>query len=94
MRRGEDTLTETEGSVITLPHIEKGSQARIVKCSPLPAYHRKRLLAMGLIPGAVLTLLHIAPLGEPFIIGIIGTKLMLSRQEAEGIWVEVIPSCV
>jgi Fe2+ transport system protein A len=47
-----------------------------------PGY-RKRLLAMGLTPGTVLTVSRLAPLGDPVEISVRGFALSLRRHEAD-----------
>ena len=51
--------------------------------------YRKRLLAMGLVPGARFFVKHLAPLGDPMNILVLGTSWMLRRKEAACL--EVVP---
>ncbi len=82
-----------DGIMTTLLDITCGDQARIVRLSQLVVDNRRLLLAMGLVPGVVLTLLRVAPFGDPLIVQVLGTQLILCKKEASNIWVEAIPSC-
>ncbi|MGQ9735426.1 MAG: FeoA family protein [Thermaceae bacterium] len=66
-----------------LSTLKPGEKARVVG-RPV---HR-RLLALGLRPGARVELLLTAPWGDPLEIKVEETLLLLRRKEAEGILVE------
>lgn len=51
---------------------------------------KKRLLDMGITPGAVLEVERVAPLGDPIDIKIRGYHLSLRKDEAESIEIEVL----
>ncbi len=60
-----------------------GEKAEITgydKCNP---HYREKLLSMGLTRGAVLTLVKIAPLGDPVDIKIRDYNLSLRKDEAD-----------
>jgi ferrous iron transport protein A len=60
-----------------------GETARIVKFSQtVVRNYRQRLLAMGLVPGTCVTLIRVAPLGDPVEIRVRGYALSLRRAEA------------
>ena len=48
------------------------------ECDPT---YRKKLMAMGFIPGTLFTVKRIAPLGDPIMILIKGTHLSLRKSE-------------
>lgn len=52
---------------------------------------RRRLMDMGLVPGEVVQVLKVAPLGDPIEIAVKSYRLSLRKGEAEGIAVEVAP---
>lgn len=52
--------------------------------------YKKKLLAMGLTPGAEFTVTHIAPLGDPVEIQVRGFKLSLRKAEAASLLVKEI----
>jgi ferrous iron transport protein A len=47
-----------------------------------------KLMEMGCVPGELITVDHIAPLGDPICIAVAGYTLSLRLNEAELIWVE------
>lgn len=65
-----------------------GQRARIVGLERVPPHYRRKLLAMGLTPGAELTLLRFAPLGDPMHLRVRGAELSLRRDEARELRVE------
>ena len=52
--------------------------------------YRKRLLAMGLTPGAVFTVTRFAPLGDPVEIKVRGFSLSLRKKEADVLIIEKV----
>lgn len=49
-----------------------------------------KLMEMGCVPGEMIRIDHIAPLGDPISISVSGYTLSLRLNEAEKIWVEEI----
>jgi ferrous iron transport protein A len=47
-----------------------------------------RLLDLGFTPGEVVSITHVAPLGDPLVIRVRGALLALRKREAAWIWVE------
>jgi len=47
-----------------------------------------RLLAMGVIPGSQVSVVGVAPLGDPMMVDVNGCRLSLRRREAEALNVE------
>ncbi len=78
-------LTQTS-SRITLADIQPGEKVRI---TGLNAANR-RVAEMGLLPGTIITMGKIAPLGDPCEIRLKGFNLSLRKQEAAAIEVEQI----
>ncbi len=52
---------------------------------------RKRLLDMGLVPGAEIRVVRVAPLGDPVEYMVKGYRLSLRRSEAAHVLVERLP---
>lgn len=52
---------------------------------------RKRLLDMGLVPGAEISVVRVAPLGDPVEYMVKGYRLSLRRSEAAHVLVERLP---
>ena len=49
-----------------------------------------KLMEMGCVPGEEISIVKIAPLGDPISISIAGYNLSLRRTEAQYIWVEEV----
>jgi ferrous iron transport protein A len=49
-----------------------------------------KLMEMGCVPGEIIKIDHIAPMGDPISILVSGYNLSLRLNEAEKIWVEEI----
>ena len=64
---------------------EKG----IIKCVAGEGRIRRRLFDMGVTPGADVTLVKVAPLGDPIEVQIRGYSLTLRKSEAENVTMEV-----
>lgn len=63
---------------------ESGRVARVGGAGPL----RRRLMDMGLLPGAAVTVERVAPLGDPLEVGVRGYRLSLRAGEAARIELE------
>ncbi|WP_456419868.1 FeoA family protein [Thermovibrio sp.] len=72
-----------------LSELKVGQRAKVIRVKSNPELSRK-LRAMGLIKGEVITVEKVAPLGDPIEIRVKGTKLSLRKKEAENVEVEVI----
>lgn len=71
-----------------LSELEPGQQAIIKKFNNNELY--LKLMEMGCLPGEVVTLEQVAPLGDPISVSISGYSLSLRLNEAENIFVETI----
>lgn len=71
-----------------LRDLKPGDRGVVVKARGAGAA-AKRLLDMGLVPGAPLEVIRVAPLGDPVEIHVKGYNLTLRKNEAEGVTVEV-----
>ena len=65
-----------------------GDQACISRIDFNYAPKGHKLMMMGLTPGTLLSVVRVAPLGDPIEINIRGFNLSLRREEAKGLWVE------
>jgi ferrous iron transport protein A len=72
-----------------LAKLVPGTRARITRLTAAGPMKR-RLMDMGLLPGAEVVLLKVAPLGDPLELTVRSYSLSLRKSEAEGIAVEVI----
>lgn len=74
----------------TLKDMKAGDQGRIKGYDAgAPAYRRK-LLSMGLTPGAELQVIRVAPLGDPVEVRVRGSSLSLRKDEAAALLVETL----
>ncbi|MCK4870731.1 MAG: FeoA domain-containing protein [Gammaproteobacteria bacterium] len=67
---------------MTLNNLKVGDKVKIMGFTKEHTAYRKKLLAMGLTPGTILTLKRIAPLGDPIEISLRGFSLILRKNEA------------
>ncbi len=74
--------------VKTLKELEPMEKGRIVKVGGQGEI-RRRLLDMGVVNGAMVEVLRVAPLGDPVQIKVKGYDLALRKTEAENIQVEL-----
>ncbi|MEO2065974.1 MAG: ferrous iron transport protein A [Desulfurobacteriaceae bacterium] len=72
-----------------LSQLKVGQRAKVVRVKSSQELSR-RLRAMGLIKGEVITVEKVAPLGDPIEIRVKGTKLSVRKKDAENVEVEVI----
>lgn len=64
-----------------LDQLRVGERARVAELSGSAATKR-RLLAMGLVPGVEVESLRVAPMGDPIVYEVKGYRLSLRREEA------------
>jgi ferrous iron transport protein A len=74
----------------TLDQVAVGQQARITGFSSTESHFRRKLLALGVIPGVVVEVRRLAPLGDPMQIQMRGASVSLRKQEAATLMVEVL----
>ena len=72
---------------MTLDHLRVGESARVTAVGGKGAL-RQHILDMGVIPGSVVTLTKLAPLGDPMELKIHGYALSLRKADAARIEVE------
>ena len=72
----------------TLKDMQAGDRARVQGFDAgAPAYRRK-LLSMGLTPGAEIQVIRVAPLGDPVEVRVRGCSISLRKDEAAALLVE------
>ena len=69
----------------TLQNLRPNDRARISGFAETGRAYRKKLLSMGLTPGAELTVKRIAPMGDPVEISVRGFSLSLRKAEADAL---------
>ena len=71
----------------TLKDLQKGERGKVVRIAA-PGPLRRRLMDMGVVPGAEIKVEGTAPLGDPIEVTVKGYHLTLRREEAQFIEVE------
>ena len=72
-----------------LKNLKPGQKGRVLKVHSLGEI-KKRIIEMGVIPGSVVEVERIAPLGDPIDIKVKGYHLSLRKEDAEKIEVETL----
>jgi Fe2+ transport system protein FeoA len=73
---------------VTLDELKIGAEAVIERVGGERSF-RRRILELGLLPGATVRVLRVAPLGDPLELWSRGAKLSIRRQEAKEILVAI-----
>ncbi len=73
---------------MTLKDLQIGDRAKVAGFLEGGNTYRRKLLSLGLTPGAVLSVTRVAPLGDPVEIRVRGFALSLRRDEAATLAVE------
>ena len=76
--------------MLTLSDLQPAQRGRICEVKGAGAL-RRRLLDMGVVPGAEIEVVRIAPLGDPVEYRLRGYRLSLRRSEATLVMVEKLP---
>lgn len=82
-RTGFDSLPQTD---LSLASLSLGAEARVIAVKGQGAVAR-RLMEMGVVPGAPVRVIKRAPLGDPIEVRVRGYHLALRRTEAQTILV-------
>ena len=81
-------MTKIETDKSSLANLAIGTQARVIAVNGSGAIAR-RLMEMGVVPGAQVRVIKTAPLGDPIEVRVRGYHLALRRTEAQTITVTV-----
>jgi ferrous iron transport protein A len=73
---------------LTLDLLQKGTKASVQGFEDEVV--EEKMLEMGCLPGSILEVERIAPLGDPIIINVSGSNLALRKDEARHIRITVI----
>lgn len=73
---------------MTLQDLSVGDRGQVAGYEEGGRAYRKKLLSMGLTPGAELEVVRVAPMGDPVEIRVRGTSVSLRKGEAEALQVE------
>ena len=74
---------------VPLGELPVGSRARVAEVKG-GGKHQRRMLDMGLVPGAEVTVIRTAPLGNPVEYRVKGTAIALRRSDADTVLVEEV----
>jgi len=73
-----------------LADVNAKQKVRVVSLGASGSLFRKKLLAMGLTPGTEIDVTRKAPMGGPLELFLRGFSLSLRKNEAQGIFVELL----
>lgn len=73
---------------MTLKDLQVGDRAKVAGYLEGGGAYRRKLLSMGLTPGAELSVTRVAPMGDPVEIRVRGYALSVRREEAAALSVE------
>lgn len=76
---------------MTLKDLQVGDRAKISGFLQGGGAYRRKLLAMGITPGAEISVTRVAPMGDPVEIRVRGFSMSLRKDEAEVLSVEKLP---
>ncbi|ELR67346.1 Ferrous iron transport protein A [Photobacterium marinum] len=71
-----------------LSDLSCGANGIVTEMSALPSATRKKLMVMGLLPNTEVTVIRVAPLGDPLQVRVRGVDIALRKQIAANIEVE------
>lgn len=72
-----------------LSEMSCGAEGRVISLAGLPAATRKKLMVMGMLPNTPVSVIRVAPLGDPLQVRVRGVDIALRKQLAESIDVEL-----
>lgn len=73
---------------MNLSQITIGEKVRITDLAEVNQIVRRRLIDLGIMEGAVISLKKMLPFGGPYTIEASGQRIAIRRREAMQIWVE------
>lgn len=69
--------------MIKISQLKPGDKATIIAIGSSAPVYRRKLLALGFLPGEKITVIRKAPLGDPIEVSIRGSSFSLRKEEAE-----------
>jgi ferrous iron transport protein A len=76
---------------MTIKELSIGDRAKVVGFNEGGKAYRRKLLSMGLTPGTEISLIRVAPMGDPVEILIRGYSLSLRKGEADALTIDKLP---
>jgi ferrous iron transport protein A len=87
--RPEDDKRIIRGATkMKLNELQVGDRARVAGYAESGGTYRRKLLSMGLTPGAEISVVRVAPMGDPVEIRVRGFALSVRKDEAAAVSVE------
>src|SRR4051794_10981296 len=80
----DDAKAHSAGAAVSLDRLRAGARARVLAVKGTGAVAR-RLMEMGVVPGAPVRVVKAAPLGDPLEVRVRNYHLALRRSEAQSI---------
>lgn len=74
----------------TLKDLAVGESATVVAFKGTNPSYRRKLLTMGVTPGARIDVTRVAPLGDPVEIRVRGVSISVRKEDAESIFLEKV----
>ncbi|PSW18755.1 ferrous iron transport protein A [Photobacterium sanctipauli] len=71
-----------------LSELSCGAEGKVTGMSDLSSATRKKLMVMGVLPNTPISVVRVAPLGDPLQVRVRGVDIALRKQLAESIEVE------
>ncbi|SFP59966.1 ferrous iron transport protein A [Enterovibrio norvegicus] len=71
--------------IMKLAELKPGLSGRVTSLANVPVIPRKKLMAMGLLPDTQVTVVRIAPMGDPIQVRVRGCDIALRLSLAENI---------
>lgn len=90
VRRTTEMESVSQHPALKLRDAAIGSKLKVVGYEPTARDYKRKLLAMGLTPGAELWVKRHAPMGDPTEIEVRGFRLSLRKDEADALIVEFV----
>lgn len=75
-------LENSSCELVKFSDLKRGDKVEILGYSEGNAKYKSKLLSMGLVRGAILHVLEVAPLGDPLEVGVLAYRLSLRKKEA------------
>jgi ferrous iron transport protein A len=86
--RTQATKRPSGGQIVRLEEVRTGDEG-VLLINGAADSTVQRLMSMGLIPGAHVKVVRVAPLGDPIMLEITGYRVCVRRREAMGLCIKI-----
>ena len=90
MEKKTETERKSTQKIDTMDHLEPGRSCEILSIGNTSGAVKRRLIDMGLTPGTKVTLIKIAPFGDPMEVALRGYEMSLRKADAAQITVRIL----